>query len=196
MMQVQEKEILPKGASTSPSVKAKTRTIIQVGGLLNASELFKFFGIEAGEDLQASMLGQQKSATLLGVLVDLSNKLRERAVSESKLMQWRRGGMKYLSARKANSSQSLGLGKYTRKEQSRTKAQGGGLLILSNLFDYFDIKVGEDLQTTLVGCQKSATLLGALVELRVLLESKGITDSQRRQWKSVGTKLFVRFSDV
>ena len=48
--------------------KARTRTLIQAGGLLKVAGLFELFGIQEGEDLQLSPEGQEKANALLGWL--------------------------------------------------------------------------------------------------------------------------------
>lgn len=51
-----------------------------------------------------------------------------------------------------------------RKARTRTLIQLGGVLKLTGLLDYCDIKVGEDLQEDLTAMDKSAVLLGILLE--------------------------------
>jgi len=105
--------------------------------------------------------------------------------------------MKFLEDRKKyRGKQKPEEEQFTREEQNKTKIQGGGLLIISGLFDYFGIQVGEDLQTTLEGCQKSATLLGGLLELHKLLQGKSITNEQIKQWQDNGAKAFVERGNV
>ncbi len=53
--------------------KARTRTLIQLGGLLDLTPLLAICKIELGEDLQLDH--PDKSATLLGILSHLCNKL-------------------------------------------------------------------------------------------------------------------------
>lgn len=53
--------------------KARTRTLIQLGGLLDLTPLLAICKIELGEDLQLDH--PDKSATLLGILVNFCNKL-------------------------------------------------------------------------------------------------------------------------
>ena len=53
--------------------KARTRTLIQLGGLLDLIPLLAICKIELGEDLQLDY--PDKSATLLGILVNFCNKL-------------------------------------------------------------------------------------------------------------------------
>lgn len=60
--------------------KARTRTLIQLGGLLNLTPLLSICDIELGDDLQLEH--PDKAATLLGLLVCLSEQLSEPKSSE------------------------------------------------------------------------------------------------------------------
>ncbi len=55
--------------------KARTRTLIQLGGLLDLTPLLAICKIELGEDLQLDH--SDKSATLLGILSHLCDKIPE-----------------------------------------------------------------------------------------------------------------------
>ncbi len=57
--------------------RARTRTLIQMGGLLNMIGLPQLCGIHDGDDLQTNPLNHDKAATLLGMLVHLNEKLLE-----------------------------------------------------------------------------------------------------------------------
>jgi hypothetical protein len=57
--------------------RARTRTLIQMGGLLNMIGLPQLCGIHEGDDLQKDPLNHDKAATLLGMLVQLNEKLLE-----------------------------------------------------------------------------------------------------------------------
>jgi hypothetical protein len=57
--------------------RARTRTLIQMGGLLNMIGLPQLCGIADGDDLQKDSHSQDKAATLLGMLVHLNEKLSE-----------------------------------------------------------------------------------------------------------------------
>lgn len=57
--------------------RARTRTLIQMGGLLNMIGLPQLCGIHDGDDLQTNPLNHDKAATLLGMLVHLNEKLIE-----------------------------------------------------------------------------------------------------------------------
>lgn len=55
--------------------RARTRTLIQLGGLLTMIGLTEMCGIVEGEDLQLDRTAQDKAATLLGMLVTLFEQL-------------------------------------------------------------------------------------------------------------------------
>lgn len=55
--------------------KARTRTLIQIGGLLNLVGLPRLCGINEGDDLQFDLENQDKAATLLGMLAHVNEKL-------------------------------------------------------------------------------------------------------------------------
>ena len=55
--------------------KLRTRTLIQGGGLLSLSGLFELCGIIEGADLQGDLDGYERGATLLGILIEASEKL-------------------------------------------------------------------------------------------------------------------------
>lgn len=55
--------------------KARTRTLIQLGGLLDLTPLLAICKIKLGEDLQLD--SPDKSATLLGILSHLCNQIPE-----------------------------------------------------------------------------------------------------------------------
>jgi hypothetical protein len=55
--------------------KARTRTLIQLGGLLNITNLLELTNINLGEDLESAHSNQDKAATLLGLLQYLTETL-------------------------------------------------------------------------------------------------------------------------
>ena len=55
--------------------RARTRTLIQMGGLLNIIGLPQLCGISDGDDLQLDLENQDKAATLLGMLIHINETL-------------------------------------------------------------------------------------------------------------------------
>jgi hypothetical protein len=55
--------------------KARTRTLIQMGGLLNMLNLPNICGIDEGDDLQLNFEASDKAAVLLGMLAHLEDSL-------------------------------------------------------------------------------------------------------------------------
>lgn len=84
-MRVSSNRILSSIARTNTSLntiqlderRARTRTLIQAGGLLNLSGLLEFCSIEEGEDLQYDLESRYKAATLLGILSETFQTLVE-----------------------------------------------------------------------------------------------------------------------
>lgn len=73
--------------------KARTRTLIQLGGLLDLTPLLSICNIKLGDDLQLEH--QDKAATLLGILVRVTNQLPEN-ISDEELTQFKNIGVKLL----------------------------------------------------------------------------------------------------
>ena len=55
--------------------RARTRTLIQMGGILNMVGLPQLCGIAEGDDLQLDLENQDKAATLLGMLSHISKSI-------------------------------------------------------------------------------------------------------------------------
>ncbi len=72
--------------------KARTRLMIQAGGLLHKSGLMDAFLIEPGEDLQAYE-NLEKAAKLLGFLTSF---LEEKSFDETNLERWKLRGERLL----------------------------------------------------------------------------------------------------
>lgn len=66
--------------------KTRTRTLIQIGGLLDITPLLTICGINLGDDLQLEH--PDKAATLLGILITAANQLPEN-ISEDQLLQFK-----------------------------------------------------------------------------------------------------------
>lgn len=66
--------------------KSRTRTQIQLGGLLELTELPSICGINLGDDLQDEM--RTKAALLLGILIKYTNRLPEE-FSETQINEMR-----------------------------------------------------------------------------------------------------------
>ena len=61
--------------STQSQRKARTRTLIQMGGLINMIGLAELCGVHEGEDLQLDIGAMDKAATLLGILMTAQENL-------------------------------------------------------------------------------------------------------------------------
>ncbi|MDR3179627.1 MAG: conjugal transfer protein TraD [Holosporaceae bacterium] len=73
--------------------KARTRTLIQMGGLLEITPLPSICNINLGDDLQLDH--PEKSATLLGLLLHISEQIID-TVSSDDLEKFRKIGVNYL----------------------------------------------------------------------------------------------------
>ena len=73
--------------------KARTRTLIQLGGLLDLTPLPSICGINLEDDLQIDH--QDKAAALLGILVNAADQLPEN-ISAEELSQFKIVGIKLL----------------------------------------------------------------------------------------------------
>ena len=78
--------------------KARTRTLIQVGGLVNLAGLLDYCGIKLGIDLQLDLAQQDKAAMLLGLLTDVFEKSSTSLEQRSK---WQELGIRILKQEEA-----------------------------------------------------------------------------------------------
>lgn len=75
-------------ASSFPAYrKARTRTLIQLGGLLEKTGMVETFGISLGSDLQKDLYHQASVAALTGALLLLKDTLEKEPISFSLLIQ-------------------------------------------------------------------------------------------------------------
>lgn len=77
--------------------KARTRTLIQMGGLLNMLALPNICGISDGDDLQLDLENSDRAAILLGMLTHLENSLPP-TLSSNQLESFKQIGVKKLKA--------------------------------------------------------------------------------------------------
>ncbi len=76
--------------------RARTRTLIQMGGLLNMVGLPQLCGIAEGDDLQLDLDNQDKAATLLGILSHLSESFYQPKNTMNELEKFKLIGVKIL----------------------------------------------------------------------------------------------------
>ena len=55
--------------------KARTRTLIQLGGLFEKAGLLKHFNIELGDDLQLDLNKKKQALSVLGALIEVEEKI-------------------------------------------------------------------------------------------------------------------------
>jgi hypothetical protein len=78
--------------------KARTRTLIQLGSLLNLVDLPEIFGIIEGEDLQLDSIAHNKAATLLGFLVEATAALPPTLI-EAQINHLKKIGIRHMKTR-------------------------------------------------------------------------------------------------
>jgi hypothetical protein len=67
--------------------KARTRTLIQLGGLVEKSGLMEFFGLEPGDDLQQNLEKKEEVFALLGSLLETQSMLENGDLHKDLLAQ-------------------------------------------------------------------------------------------------------------
>jgi hypothetical protein len=75
--------------------KARTRTLIQMGGLINMLNLPSICGIDEGDDLQLNFETSDKAAVLLGMLAHLEDSLPP-TLSEQVISQFKQKGIRVI----------------------------------------------------------------------------------------------------
>ena len=75
--------------------KARTRTLIQMGGLINMLTLPSICGIDDGDDLQLDLENSDKAAVLLGMLAHLEDSLPPN-LSEQMIGQFKQKGIRVI----------------------------------------------------------------------------------------------------
>jgi hypothetical protein len=76
----------------------RTRTLIQVGGLVSLSGLLERFGIALGDDLQLDIDAKEQSKVIMGVLMSVMEQL-PRHLSENELQRLSKKGERALTTR-------------------------------------------------------------------------------------------------
>jgi len=77
---------------------ARTRTLIQVGGLINLTGLLDYCGIKLGVDLQLDLAERHKAAMLLGLLTEMVEQLPKSLEQQNK---WLELGIRILKQQEA-----------------------------------------------------------------------------------------------
>jgi Conjugal transfer protein TraD len=83
------------------SRKARTRNLIQLGGLINMVALPNLCGINDGDDLQLDIEASDKAAVLLGMLVHLENSLPP-TLSDQLISSFKQKGIRMIKNQAAN----------------------------------------------------------------------------------------------
>jgi hypothetical protein len=94
MAQAERQIIREQIATGSRSIdfrRARTRTLIQLGGLLEKAGLADLFGIELGQDLQTDDEVFEEAAALVGALLELKSIVEPDSFSQQKLLWAQKG---------------------------------------------------------------------------------------------------------
>ena len=93
-----------RNQATSKALRrARTRTLIQAGSLLQMLGFFSICGIEEGLDLQLDLESRDKAAILLGILSDAFERLPVNPNSEQ-FEQWKMIGIRIMKMRRSKPS--------------------------------------------------------------------------------------------
>ncbi len=82
------------GLKTNGFRKARTRTLIQLGGLIERAGLFEAIGLIPGSDLQKDPLMQPLALSLLGAFLELRQDLQ---MGQSSLEMWKLKAQDFLN---------------------------------------------------------------------------------------------------
>ncbi len=78
---------------TKQQRRARTRTLIQIGGLVKLAGLLDVCNIQEGEDLQSDLEQQDKAAVLLGLLTEVCENILS---TTTKLDHWKMIGIRMM----------------------------------------------------------------------------------------------------
>lgn len=79
------------GPNSKNARRARTRTLIQVGGLVDKAGILDLLGIEAGQDLQKDFDTLDQAATLMGSLLFLKGFFQDEEAETQKKLWCLRG---------------------------------------------------------------------------------------------------------
>jgi len=80
-----------KGNNSRAQRKARTRTLIQLGGLIEKAGLLDFVELETGQDLQKDPATFEDAATLMGALLSLKESFQDEEADAQKILWEARG---------------------------------------------------------------------------------------------------------
>ncbi len=95
-------------AQTKSERRARTRTLIQMGAMINMIGLADICDITEGDDLQLDIASRDKAATLLGILVTVLEQLPP-TLSITDLAAFKQKGIKILKQHEAKKYRPLGI---------------------------------------------------------------------------------------
>lgn len=92
------------GGTNSAQRRARTRSLIQLGGLIEKAGLLETFGIELGLDLQKDLTMKEPIAALFKGLLDLNESAQ---TDHAHFALWSQEGLQELSARSQKSEKEI-----------------------------------------------------------------------------------------
>ena len=92
--QKRERVLRHQRATVTDHRKARTRTLIQLGGLMVKAHLLEPLDLTLGDDLQQDETNFDSVATLMGAFLDLADPLRH---DEAQKLLWRERGKEALA---------------------------------------------------------------------------------------------------
>ena len=76
-----------KNGNAAPARKARTRTLIQAGGLLEKAGLLEFFNLKCGDDLQGEFEIKDNVMAMLGAFIEIKQQIENEDLSKTWLTQ-------------------------------------------------------------------------------------------------------------
>ena len=76
-----------KNGNSSPARKARTRTLIQAGGLIEKAGLLETFNLKCGDDLQTDYDLKDEVMAMLGSFIELKQQIENEDLSKTWLSQ-------------------------------------------------------------------------------------------------------------
>ncbi|MCP4923139.1 MAG: conjugal transfer protein TraD [bacterium] len=81
--------------STSDLRRQRTRTLVQLGGLIQKAELLPHFNLKTGDDLQTNEALQENVAELFGALLEIKSMIRHK---DHSTILWQQRGKEGLAS--------------------------------------------------------------------------------------------------
>lgn len=100
MLTSQARETQKMQIQTNNKRRARVRTLIQAGALIKLTGLFDLCNIQEGDDLQYDTTSRDKSAVLLGILLDSVHTIPS-PPDDRQIEVWQETGIRFLKQQSA-----------------------------------------------------------------------------------------------